>query len=77
MYKVIRFFTDLQDGEHPYDVGNTFPREGIEVTEERLAELAGPSNRQGVPLIELVDEDKGEEAVPEGKPKRTRKKATE
>lgn len=77
MYKVIRFFTDLQDDEHPYDVGNTFPREGIEVTEERLAELAGPSNRQGVPLIELVDEDKWEEAVPEEKPKRTRKKAAE
>ena len=77
MYKVIRFFTDLQDGEHPYDVGDTFPREGIEVTEERLAELVGPSNRQGVPLIELVDGAKGKEAVPAEKPKRTRKKAAE
>lgn len=51
MYKVIKFFVDLQDNNHPYNVGDTFPREGHEVTEERLAELAGSNNKQGVPLI--------------------------
>ena len=52
---MIKFFTDLQDNNHPYNVGDTFPREGLEVTEERLAELAGSNNLQGRPLIELVE----------------------
>lgn len=51
MYKVIKFFVDLQDNNHPYNVGDVFPRKGHEVTEERLAELAGSDNKQGVPLI--------------------------
>lgn len=63
-YKVIKFFTDLQDNEHPYNVGDTFPRSGVTVTEARLAELSGRENRQGVPLIEQV------------KPKKKRAKKT-
>ena len=55
MYKVIKFFADLQDNNHPYNVGDAFPRKGLEVTEERLAELAGSDNKQGVPLIEFVE----------------------
>lgn len=54
MYKVIKFFTDLQDNNHPYEVGDTFPRKGIEVTEDRIAELSGSENKQGQPLIEKV-----------------------
>lgn len=56
MYKVIRYFTDLRDNNHPYNVGDDYPREGLKVTEERVAELAGSSNKQSVPLIELVEE---------------------
>lgn len=55
MYRVINFFTDLHDGNHPYNVGDSFPREGVKVTEERLAELSGPSNKRGVPLIEKYE----------------------
>jgi hypothetical protein len=58
MYKVIKHFTDLQDKNHPYNVGDTFPRDGLEVKAERLAELAGPNNKQGVPLIQKVEEEK-------------------
>lgn len=62
MYKVIKRFHDLQDVTktksgnvyHEYNVGDIFPRKGREVSEDRLAELAGDTNRQGVPLIELV-----------------------
>lgn len=57
MYRVVKFFTDLQDGDHPYHVGDSFPREGVEVTEERIRELSGRYNRQGVPLIEYEDEE--------------------
>lgn len=54
--KVIKYFTDLQDNNHEYNVGDDFPREGKEVSEERLAELSTKNNRQGVPLIERVQE---------------------
>lgn len=70
MYKVIKFFTDLQDGNYPYNVGDTFPRVGVEVTEGRLAELAGSDNLQGAPLIQLV-----EEAPKKTPAKRTKKTA--
>lgn len=55
-YKVIKHFTDLHDNGYPYGVGDTFPRQGLSVTEGRLAELAGSENRQGMPLIQLVEE---------------------
>lgn len=64
MYKVIKSFTDLQDSNYAYYVGAAFPRNGVEVGAERIAELASDNNRLGVPLIEEVAE----------KPKRTRKK---
>ena len=54
MYRVIRYFTDLQDEDHEYNVGDEFPRQGITVTSERIAELASNKNRQKVPLIEEV-----------------------
>ena len=39
MYKVIKLFADLQDNNHVYEVGDIFPREGLKVSEARLAEL--------------------------------------
>lgn len=64
MYKVIKRFHDLQDatktksGEiyYEYNVGDVFPRYGMEVSEERIQELAGSNNKLGVSLIELVQE---------------------
>ena len=67
MYKVIKSFTDLQDNNHAYSVGDTFPHNGGDVDAERIAELSGDKNRLGVPLIEEVAE----------KPKRVRKKKDE
>ena len=67
MYKVIKYFTDLQDNNYAYYVGDTFPRNGVEVCAERIAELSSDKNLQAVPLIEEVAE----------KPKRTRKKRDE
>lgn len=81
MYKVIKYFTDLQDQSHPYNVGDSFPRVGKEVTEQRLKELAGSNNRQHTPLIEEVPDIMPEpEVIPEipfaeetPKPKKKRK----
>lgn len=58
MYKVIRYFVDLQDNNHPYNAGDIFPRSGLVVSENRYAELAGSENKQGVPLIQLVEPKK-------------------
>lgn len=57
MYKVIAAFVDLQDGKHPYSVGDAFPRKGLTVTAERLEELAGSKNRLHKPLIEAVQQE--------------------
>ena len=54
-YKVIHYFTDLQDFNHPYHVGDTFPREGMKVSEKRLEELSTSKNKQKKPLIKLVE----------------------
>lgn len=76
MYKVIKQFHDLQDARktksgtvyHKYNVGDVFPHDGMEASEERFQELAGSDNKQGVPLIELVQE--------KTVPKETTKKTT-
>lgn len=56
MYRVIKHFTDLQDDNHPYEVGDAFPREGLKVSGARIAELSGKENKQHCPLIEKVEE---------------------
>ena len=74
MYKVVEFFHDLQDGGHAYKPGDTFPRDGVNVSDERIAELSGFANRRGMKLIEKVEKvekaEKAEKVVPK---KRTRK----
>lgn len=64
MYKVVKFFTDLQDNNHAYNAGDIFPREGVTVTEGRIAELAGSDNKQGQPLIAEVKEVAPKKAAP-------------
>lgn len=54
MYKVVKYFTDLQDNSRPYNVGDTYPRKGLTVSDERIAELASSSNKQNTPLIAEV-----------------------
>ena len=59
-YKVLEYFEDLQDNIHPYNPGDTFPRDGLEVSEERLEELSSDKNLRGVKLIEKVAAKKAE-----------------
>ena len=70
MFRVIKHFTDMQDGNFAYNVGDEFPRKGMSVLPSRIRELATDKNRQGVPLIEEIPdvEDK-----PEKKTKSTKK----
>ena len=50
-YKVIRDFSDYTDNKYIYRVGDEFPRSGLSVSEDRISQLLGNGNKQGVPLI--------------------------
>ena len=67
MYKVIKYFEDLQDNLHPYNIGEEYPRKGLKVSKERITELASNKNLQGVPLIEKIEE-KAEETAEKVQP---------
>lgn len=56
MYKVIKHFTDMQDNNFAYNVGDEYPRKGVSVLPSRIRELATDKNRQGCPLIEEIPE---------------------
>lgn len=64
MYQVIKNFSDLQDKVevngrvryHEYKVGDVYPREGVNPSQKRIAELSGPDNAQKAPLIEWAEE---------------------
>ena len=70
MFRVIKHFTDMQDGNFAYNIGDEFPRKGMSVLPSRIKELASDKNRQGCPLIEEIPDvdDK-----PEMKTKSTKK----
>ena len=83
MYVVKVFFTDLQDNNHEYNVGDKFPRDGMAVTPDRIKELSGTQNKRGIALIEEVrvtvksdiDEIKADEAeTVENEPRKRKRK---
>ena len=70
MYKVIKYFEDLQDNGRPYNEGDVFPYGDKVVSKERINELLTNQNRRRTPLIVEV----AEETV---KPKKKNKKSVE
>ena len=64
-YRVIKHFTDLQDKNHVYNVGDIFPRKGLKVLASRYKELATTNNRRHEILIEEIEEEKAETKVEE------------
>lgn len=58
MYRVIKYFTDLQDNNHEYNVEDIYPHNKKKVSASRIKELSTDKNRRGVPLIEKVEEPK-------------------
>ena len=62
-YKVIKYFIDLQDNNHVYNVGDEYPRNGVPVLPSRIRELASDENRQKCPLIEEIPEPESAESV--------------
>jgi hypothetical protein len=66
-YKVISFFTDLQDLSYPYNPGDKYPRDGMTVSKDRIAELLGKNNRQGKALIKEIKENDKQSVAEETK----------
>lgn len=56
MYRAIAYFTDLQDDNYAYNVGDVFPRNGYKPSKERLEELSSNKNVRGVPVIVEKDD---------------------
>lgn len=56
-YVVVTDFTDKID-KHIYRAGDTFPRSGVEVSAERVAELTSKDNMRGEVLIKVMQERK-------------------
>ena len=56
MFRVIKLFTDLQDDNYKYEVGDEYPRLGLKPSLARIKELSGSDNRQGTSLIEEVED---------------------
>lgn len=79
-YTVLEYFKDISDNCHEYSFGDTFPRDGLTVSEDRLAELSSDRNARKRPVIAAVADVKQAEseniATPAEKPKakRSRKK---
>lgn len=62
-YIVVTDFTDKND-KHIYRTGDTYPRPGVEVSEERVAELTSADNMRGEVLVKAVGAPKTAEIRP-------------
>lgn len=75
MYRVVRKFADLQDGNHIYNVGDKFPYIDKKVKAERLEELLSNKNKIGFPLIEEVKENVNDDGTVSGTEKLVRQES--
>lgn len=74
-YKVVKDFKDLKDNDHVYKTGDSFPRFGVNVGNERIEELSTKNNKRGeVLIVAVVDDKKEETAVVEWKAPEKKKK---
>lgn len=74
MYEVIKAFADREDKNRSYKIGDKYPREGLEPSEERIGFLMSYETTLGEPVIAEVKEDteeEKEEVVEEPKKKRS------
>lgn len=53
-YEVIRYFTDAQDNDYAYREGDTYPRDGLTVSDARIKDLLSGNNFQRIALIKRV-----------------------
>ena len=61
-FQVIAPFVDLEDGHHMYRKGDIYPREGLNVSEERIMQLLSTQNKAHKSFLERVAEPITEES---------------
>lgn len=72
-YESTAVWRDLTDG-HLYAIGDAFPHDGREISEERYAELASSQNKAGFAVIKPVEKSvKGKPVQKEEPPKKAAK----
>ncbi len=57
--KVLIAFTDNEDNNHVYNVGDEYPRENAQATDERIAYLLSDKNKFKRPVLEQEKQRKG------------------
>lgn len=67
MYRVIKAFFDMQDGETFYEVGEIWPKTGHNPTELRIQGLLSKNNGLRTPLIEEIEPERAEPVKEETK----------
>lgn len=60
-FLVIAPFVDLEDGHHIYRKGDIYPREGLNVSDERIMQLISTQNKAHKSFLERVAEQTNEE----------------
>lgn len=61
-FLVIAPFVDLEDGHHIYRKGDIYPREGLNVSDERIMQLLSTQNKARKSFIERIAEQTNEES---------------
>lgn len=64
-YEVIRHFRDALDGNYDYPLGATYPREGLNPSEQRIKELMTVNNKLKAKFIKPLAEKPAKKAEPE------------
>jgi len=59
-FTVLISFSDVQDNQHVYGVGDEYPRPGYVASPERIKTLTGSSNTFGRPIIREVPKETAE-----------------
>lgn len=59
-YKVVNKFIDTDEGNHTYNVGDEFPKEGSKATKKRIEELSKKHPKYKVVFIEEIKSNKKE-----------------
>ena len=70
MYRVLKSFSDSQDGGYIYRAGDVFPRPDAKASAKRIAELASKSNKRKEVLIEYVADEPKPKKAPAAKRRR-------
>lgn len=61
-FLVIAPFVDLEDGHHIYSKGDIYPREGLNVSDERIMQLLSTQNKAHKSFIGRIAEQTNEES---------------